>query len=105
MNIQHKSALYLNYLIRQLNWMAFIWLLGLSEFIPCGFVLIMEDECSTHSHNCGGRVSGVVFNMRNSVLKPPSYDPRNIVDLLDKYSDAHIIDSGWREVDTEEWVA
>ena len=59
----------------------------------------MEDECSTHSHNCGGRVSGVVFN------KQPSYDPRNIVDLLDKYSDAHIIDSGWREVDTEEWVA
>ena len=42
----------------------------------------------------------VVFNMRNSVLKLPSYDPRNIVDLLDKYSDAHII-----EVDTEEWVA
>ena len=48
---------------------------------------------------------GVVFNMRDSVLNPPSYDPRNIVDLLDKYSDAHIIDSGWREVDTEEWVA
>ena len=68
------------------------------------YFLLMEDECSTHSHNCGGRVSGVVFNMRNSVLKPPSYDPRNIVDLVDKYSDAHIIDSGWREVDTEEWV-
>ena len=69
------------------------------------YFLLMEDECSTHSHNCGGRVTGVVFNMRNSVLKPPSYDPRNIVDLLDKYSDAHILDSGWREVDTEEWVA
>ena len=31
------------------------------------------------------------FNMRNSVLNPPSYDPKNIVDLLDKHSDTHII--------------
>ena len=54
--------------------------------------------------SCGRRVSGVVSNMRDIVLKPPSYDPRNIVALLDKYSDAHILDSGWREVDTEEWV-
>ena len=61
----------------------------------------MEDEGSTHSHNCGGRVTGVVFNMRDSVLKLASYDPRNIVDLLE-YRDAHIIDSGRREVDTEE---
>ena len=64
----------------------------------------MEDECSTHSHTCGGRVTGVVFSMRDSVLKPPSYDTRNIVDLIENYGDAHIIDSGWREVDTEEWV-
>ena len=54
---------------------------------------------------CAGRVRGVFFNMRNSVLKPPIYDPRNIVDLLDKYGDAHISDNRWREVDTEEWVA
>ena len=33
-----------------------------------------------------------------------SYDPRNVVDLLDKYRDGHIVDSGWREIDTEEWV-
>ena len=65
----------------------------------------MEDECSTHSHNCVGRVTSVVFNMRHSVLKPPSYDPRNIVDLLDKYRDAHIIGRWWREVDHEEWFA
>ena len=66
--------------------------------------LLLKDEGSTHSHNCGKIVS-VVFNLRDSVLKPPSYDPRNIVDLLDKYGDAHIIDSGWREVDHEEWFA
>ena len=62
------------------------------------YFLLMEDECSTHSNNCGGRVSSVVFNMRKSVLKPPSYDPRNVLDLLNKYKDAHISDSGWREV-------
>ena len=43
--------------------------------------------------------------MIDSVLKPPSYDPRNNVDLLDKYIDAHTIDSGLREVDTEEWFS
>ena len=64
----------------------------------------MEDKCSTQSHTCGGRVSGVVFNMRDKLLKPPSYDPRNVEEMLDKYRDAHISDSGWREVDTEEWV-
>ena len=47
---------------------------------------------------------GVLFNMRDKVLKYPSYDPRNVVDLLDKYRDAHISDMGWREVDPEEWV-
>ena len=56
-------------------------------------------------YSCGGRVTGVVFNMMDSVLKPPSYDPRNIVDLLNKYRDAHIIDSGCREVDHEQWFA
>ena len=46
------------------------------------YFLLIEDECSTHSHNCGGSVPGVVFNMRDSVLKPPSYNPRNVVDLI-----------------------
>ena len=48
-------------------------------------------------------VLGVASNFREKVLKPPDYDPRNIVDLIDKYGDAHINDSGWREVDSEEW--
>ena len=69
------------------------------------YFLLMEDECSTQSHSCAGRVMGVLFNMRDKVLKSPSYDPRNVVDLLDKYRDAHISDMGWREVDTEEWNA
>ena len=69
------------------------------------YFLLMEDECTTQTHSCAGRVMGVLFNMREQVLKPPSYDPRNVVDLLDKYRDAHIVDSGWREVDNEEWVA
>ena len=68
------------------------------------YFLMFEDECTTQSHSCAGRVMGVLFNMRASVLNPPSYDPRNVVDLLDKYRDGHIVDSGWREVDTEEWV-
>ena len=33
-----------------------------------------------------------------------SYDPRNVVDLLDKNRDGNIVDSGWREVDSHEWV-
>ena len=69
------------------------------------YFLLMEDECLTQSHACAGRIMGVLFNMRDKVLKPPDYDPRNVVDLIDKYRDAHIMDSGWREVDTEEWVA
>ena len=69
------------------------------------YFLLFEDNCSIQSHNCFARVKSVVFNMRNSLLDPPSYDPRSIEDLLNKYSDAHVIDSGWREVDTEEWVA
>ena len=69
------------------------------------YFLIFEDDCSTQSHTCAGRVMGVLFDMRDKVLKPPEFDPRNVVDLIDKYRDAHIMDSGWREVDTEEWVA
>ena len=66
------------------------------------YFLLMEDECTTQSHSCAGRVMGMLFNMRKLVLRPPSYDTRNVVDLLDRYRDAHISDSGWREVDTEE---
>ena len=69
------------------------------------YFLLFEDECTTQSHSCAGRVMGVLFNMRGVVLNPPSYDQRNVVDLLDKYRDGHIIDSGWREVDSEKWVA
>ena len=68
------------------------------------YFILFEDPCSSQAHICGGRVSAVVSNMRDKLLKPPSYDPRNIEDLLDRYGDAHISDTGWREVDTEEWV-
>ena len=70
------------------------------------YFLLFEDECSLLAHhNCAARVMGVVSNMKDKLLQPPSYDPRSILDLLDKYGDAHIIDSGCREVLTEEWVA
>ena len=66
------------------------------------YFLLFEDECSL-PHNCAGRVMGVQSHLRKRVVAPPSYDPRSIMDLLDKYRDAHISDSGWREVDPEEW--
>ena len=69
------------------------------------YFLMFEDDCTTQSHTCAGRVMGVLFNMRDKVLQPPGYDPRDVVDLMDRYRDAHIMDSGWREVDTEEWNA
>ena len=68
------------------------------------YFLMFEDDCTTQSHTCAGRIMGVLFDMRDKVLKPPSHDLRNVVDLIDRYRDAHIMDSGWREVDTEEWV-
>ena len=68
------------------------------------YFLMFEDDCTTQSHTCAGRIMGVLFDMRDKVLQPPSYDLRNVVDLIDKYRDAHIMDSGWREVDTEEWT-
>ena len=55
------------------------------------------------SHTCAGRVARLLDHVRDKVIAPPDYDPRNIVDLLDKYGDAHISDTGWREVDQEEW--
>ena len=66
------------------------------------YFLLFEDEC-TLSHSCVGRVMGVLAHVRESVIKPPEYDPRNIVDLIEKYGDAHINDCGWREVSREEW--
>ena len=66
------------------------------------YFVMFEDQC-TQSHICAGRVSGVLSHIRKNVIDPPDYDPRNIVDLLDKYQDGHISDSGWREVDPEEW--
>jgi hypothetical protein len=66
------------------------------------YFLLFEDQC-TQSHSCAGRVSGVLSHIREKVIDPPNYDPRSIVDLLDKYEDGHISDSGWREVDPEEW--
>ena len=67
------------------------------------YFLMFEDDCSITSHNCVGRIMGVLMHKREGVLQPPSYDTRNIVELVDKYRDAHILDSGWREVDPEEW--
>ena len=63
-----------------------------------------EDSCS-QSHTCAGRLMGIQVPVRDKVLKPPSYDPRDIVALLEKYGDAHISDSGWRPVDQEEWYS
>ena len=69
------------------------------------YFLLMEDECSTLGHlGFLARVKSVAFDMRKSLLRPPDYDPRSIVDLVDKYGDAHVLDSGWREVDTDEWT-
>ena len=64
-----------------------------------------SEQCSTHLHSCAGRVSGLLDHVRDKVIQPPSHDPRNVVDLLEKCGDAHISDSGWREVDTEEWFS
>ena len=30
------------------------------------YFLIFEDDCTTQSHACAGRVSGVLFNMREA---------------------------------------
>ena len=67
------------------------------------YFVMFEDECSTLSHNCAGRIRGVLFDVKNKALKPPDYDSRSIIDLIEKYEDAHILDCGWREVDPEEW--
>ena len=68
------------------------------------YFLLFEDKCS-QLHTCAGRIMGIQSYFRDKVLKPPSYDPRDIVALVEKYGDAHISDSGWRAVDQEEWYA
>ena len=67
------------------------------------YFAMFEDECSIQSHYCAGRVARVLDHARGMVIGPPDYDPRSIVGLLDKYGDAHVSNSGWREVDPEEW--
>ena len=67
------------------------------------YFVLFEDECSLMTHTCAGRVARVLDHVRDKVIGAPDYDPRNIVDLLDKYGDGHISDTGWREVDQEEW--
>ena len=68
------------------------------------YFLLFEDKCS-QLHTCAGRVMGIQSHARESVIKPPSYDPRDIVALVEKYGDAHVSDSGWRVVDPEEWYS
>ena len=68
------------------------------------YFLLFEDRCS-QSHTCAGRIMGIQSHVRDKVLKPPSYDPRDIVALVEKYGDAQISDSGWRAVDQEEGYA
>ena len=60
---------------------------------PSSHILVLEE--------CLGCLN--IEHVRDMVIKPPSYDLRSIVDLLEKYGDGHISDSGWREVDEEEW--
>ena len=66
------------------------------------YFLPFEDKC-TLLHSCAGRVMGVLAHVRDQVVKAPVHDPRDIVDLVERYGDAHISDCGWREVDREDW--
>eukprot|EP00092_Neocalanus_flemingeri_P048884 GFUD01055985.1.p1 GENE.GFUD01055985.1~~GFUD01055985.1.p1 ORF type:complete len:219 (+),score=63.25 GFUD01055985.1:129-785(+) len=67
------------------------------------FLTKCEESSMMDSGGCG--VMGVLSGMKSKVLGPPSYDPRDIVELINDYRDAQIIDWGWREVDTEEWTS
>ena len=66
------------------------------------YFLLFEDECSL-LHHCVGRVKGVRLDMLGLLLPPPSWDDRDIADNLAKVGDGCISDTGWREVDIEEW--
>ena len=63
---------------------------------------LFEDECNL-LHHCGGRVKGVRLDMMGALIPPPSWDDRNISELLAKVGDGCVSDSGWRQVDIEEW--
>ena len=54
---------------------------------------ILLEEKSTILHNCAGRVSGLQAHARDKVLDPPDYDQRDIVKLIEKYSDALLSDT------------
>ena len=49
--------------------------------------------CTSQSHKCRGRVMGVVSGMRERV----KHDCKYLLDLVEKFGDAHILDSGWIE--------
>ena len=55
------------------------------------YFLRFEDNCSTQSHNCMSRIKAV-----SSDMKDLAWTPRNVIDLLEKHGDAHVIDRGWR---------
>ena len=54
----------------------------------------MLDKCLTSALE-GLKQSVLIWAM--------GYDAMNIIGLLEKYSDGHVIDSGCREVGEEEW--
>ena len=52
-----------------------------------------REKCTSQSHKCRRRVMGVVIGMRERV----KHDCKYLQDLVDKFGDAHILDSGWIE--------
>ena len=58
-----------------------------------GYFLKFEELCTSKSHTCRGRVMGVVIGMRARV----KHDCKYLLDLVEKFGDAHILDSGWIE--------
>ena len=51
------------------------------------------EMCTSQSHKCRGRVKGVVIGMGERV----KHDSKYLLDLIEKFGDAHILDSGWIE--------
>ena len=41
--------------------------------------------------------------MRGGLLPPPSWIDRNVSELLVRVGDGCISDSGWREIEPDEW--
>ena len=48
-------------------------------------------------------MKGVRLDRLGNLLPHPSWDDRNISENLSKIGDGCVTDSGWREVDPEEW--